>query len=266
MAKLDEKKTADEQAEQKQVSVVKEENHSKKKGKGIIGIIFALLFLLLIVGMAVAILFFNAFNIRDKYLRGTIEKIPIVKNLLPTTVTTDENGNTIDNKELSKEELQSQIKELEKQIETQKTQITTLTDNTSALELENKRLQEIESQQVDFKNTKEEFDRLVALNDPAAYSAFYEQISPENASVLYAETKLSAEQKKELKKYTDTFANIDADAGAKIIEQLVDTDIDLVILILKNIDSEQRATIMAAMDPIKAAMVVKRMAPDTTGQ
>lgn len=259
MAKAKEKNTDNieeqiEQKKEKKPSIAEEKTPKQKKGKGII---FVLFFLLLLIVMLVAVIGFNIFNIREKYLRTTIEKIPIVRNILAAKVATD--GEEI---LATTEELQAKVLQLENQISSQNNTITVLTDNNTSLELENRRLKEIETKQLEFKTAKEEFDRLIATNDPAAYSKFYEQISPENADLLYTATKMSAEQSKELKKYTDTFDSIDPEAGAKIIEEMVGTDMALASLILKNIDSEQRANIIAAMDPVIAASIVKYMAPN----
>lgn len=263
MAKAKENNTDNTEKQEEQKKETKKEKNlpigedktSKKKKGG--GIVFVLFFMLLLIIMLVAIVGFNVFNIREKYLRSTIEKIPIVRNILPAkaSVEGEEIPATI-------EELQAKVLDLERQISSQNNTITVLTDNNASLELENKRLKEIETKQLEFKVAKEEFDRLIATNDPDAYSKFYEQISPENAEILYTYTKMSAEQTKELKKYTDTFDNIDPTAGAGIIEEMIGTDMALASLILKNIDSEQRANIIAAMDPVKAASLVKYMAPN----
>ncbi len=233
---------------------------TKKSKSGVVTLIIGLLFFLIITGSLVAILGFNAFNIREKYLRSTMEKIPIVRMLLSpveegseTSVPVAENVNDLKNK----------ILELEKQVELQNNTINTLSKDNDDLNLENKRLKEIESMQADFKKQKEEFDNLIALNDPTAYSTFYEKIAPENAENLYVTAKISAEQKRELKKYTETFEEIDADTGAKVLEEMIIADIDLVVLILKNVTTEQRAKLIAGMGTENAAKVVKYLAPQT---
>lgn len=236
----------------------KKKEKTKKKGKA--GKVIVLMILVILVGFIVSVLGFNAFNLREKYLRTTIDKIPVVKDWLKAPIPKD------DTETLSVEQLQAKITSLQREIDNQNTTIDTLTDNNKSLELENTRLREIEAQQVQFKEDKQKFDEMIANNDPNAYSTFYEQISPENAEILYTATKTTAEQQKEVKRYTNTFETIDASAGAKIIEEMVGTDMELATLILQNIDSEQEAKILAAMDPTKAASVVKNMAPEGLNQ
>lgn len=255
----EEKQEQKQKKQKKQNKVDIDDGTGKKKKKGgRLKVIILLIFFVLIMGIAVAILFFNAFNIREKYLRSTIDKIPIVKNIIPSgeAVETSAQEDT-----MSIQQAQARIADLENQLSTKDTTIDSLTKDNDSLRLENNRLKEIESQQIQFRADKEEFDRMIAENDPTAYSAFYESISPENAERLYQSTKATSEQRKELKNYTNAFEEIEAEAGAGIIEEMVGTDMNLAALILENISSEQRANILAAMDATLAASVVKYMAP-----
>lgn len=257
-AKTDSQDVKEENSNKKKNKKDVDNDSPKKKKKGKAKIIIFFILFILILGMIGAILFFNAFNIREKYLRSTIDKIPIVRNIIPKAPDSSE---TTTEKKASVEELEAKIADLESQIKAKDITITTLTDDNEKLQLENTRLKEIESQQVQFKEDKAKFDEMIANNDPQAYSSFYENIAPENAENLYKQTKESAEKQKELKKYTDTFETIDPAAGALVMEEMVGTDINLASMILKNIDSEQTAKIIAAMDPTKAASLVKYMAP-----
>jgi len=229
-------------------------NSSRKKGRG--KIIFLLL-MLFIIGFLMSVLVFNVFNIREKYLRNIINSIPVISNLLPEPKESDEEYTS-----LTSEELQYKIRQLQKQVDTQQEDIKNLSAANEELNLENKRLKEIESQQLEFKTAKEEFDTMIAKNDPQAYASFYEQISPENAEKLYPEVKQTVEQQKEIKKYISTFSEMEPDAAAGILEEMVQTDINLVVVILKNLDNEQRGNILAQMDAAKAAVAVKRLAPE----
>lgn len=229
----------------------------RKKGKG--KIIF-LLIMLFLIGFLMSVLVFNAFNIREKYFRNIINSIPVINNLLPEPEKeTEEEEYT----SLTAEELQYKIRQLQKQITAQEEDIKNLTAANEELNLENKRLKEIESQQLEFKEAKEKFDTMIAENDSKAYVEFYEQIYPETAEKLYVSAKTDVEKEKELKKYVSTFSEMEADAAAGIMNEMVQTDINLVVLILKNLDNEQRGNILAEMDASKAALAVKRLAPET---
>ena len=102
---------------------------------------------------------------------------------------------------------------------------------------------------------------MVALNDPKAYSSFYESIAPENAEELYKQAVNKEVTDKALKDYIQTFENMKKDAATKILEELIITDMDLVITILQNLSSEKRSEILSTMDPKNAASCSKLLSP-----
>lgn len=222
-----------------------EGNEPKKKKKG--GCLAMFIISAIIIAILVAILGFNAGGIRDKYLRPTLEKIPIIKNLLPPLEETSEEEN---NNEPTISEEQKTIDALTAEIENLNSEI--------------KRLKEFEAAQIQFKKEKEEFDRMIALNDPSAYSSFYESISPENAEKLYQEAIGQVQNNKEFKEYINTFENMKKDAAATILEELILTDMDLVVTILDNLSSTKRSEILATMDPVNAASCAKLLSAKTT--
>lgn len=230
----------------------KEKKNKDKKKKG--GILPLLLFAV-ILGALVSVLFFNAGNIREKYLRNTLEKIPVVKNILPEKEETDEYAG------LSKEALASQARVLDAENKALEEEKTALNDQIKNLNQEMARLREIEANQNAFKAEKESFDRMIAENDPTAYSSYYESIEPDTAKEIYKEITENAQTDKEKKQYTQTFENMKKDAAAKVLEEMMGTDMDLVVQILNNISSEQRANILGAMDPANAASCARQMAP-----
>ncbi len=207
----------------------------KKRGCLIMFIISSIIIITL-----VAILGFNAGGIRDKYLRSTLEKIPIVKNLLPPLKEPEIEENKISPEEETINSLTSEIEKLNEEI---------------------KRLKEFEANQLQFKAQKEEFDRMIALNDAKAYATFFEGIEPENAEKLYKEAVQKVELDKEFKNYISTFENMKKDAASKILEELVTTDTDLVVTILKNLSGTKRSEILSAMDSKNAAAISKLLYP-----
>lgn len=241
MAKNKKNKSSEELDEELELENDSNEGSSKgssKKGKFIGAIIFAL-----ILAILVAILGFNAGGIRDKYLRKPLEKIPIIKNLLPP---------------IKKDE------SIEEEISEDEKAINSLTEEIKNLKTEIDRLKTFELSQNQFKIDKEKFDKLIALNDPKAYSTFYESISPENAEKLYKEAVVKANLDKDFKEYISTFENMKKDAASKILEELILTDTDLVITILENLTSVKRAEILSTMDSKNAATATKLLSVDNS--
>ncbi len=214
-----------------------EEVGKKKKGKGLI----KFLIFIIIIAIPIVLISLNVGNIRDKYLRPGLERIPIIKNLLPPLETDNEQTEeVVDEKQQTIDSLTKEIEELNKKIT---------------------RLKEFENSQLEFKTQKEEFDKMIALNDPKAYSSFYESISPENAEELYKQAINKEVTDKRFKEYIQTFETMKKDAVATILEELIITDMDLVITILENVSSDKRSEILSAMDPKNAASCSKLLAP-----
>lgn len=218
----------------------------KKKRR--LGCLFSIIIFALIIGSLVAILGFNVGNIRDKYLRPGLERIPIIRNLLPPI-------------EESEEPVEQDNKNQNEFIQDQEDTIKSLTKEINDLNTEIKRLKEFEANQLKFKEEKEQFDKMIALNDPKAYSIFYEKIAPENADKLYKEVINKNINDKKFKEYIKTFENMKKDAAAKILEELILTDMDLVITILENLSSEKRSEVLSKMDSTNAATVTKLLSP-----
>lgn len=216
------------------------ENQPNKKRGRLFKLIIAGIIFIIILSISVAILGFNVGNIRDKYLRPGLERIPIINNLLPPLEEEQIQEQPVDEKQQTIDSLTAEIEELNKEIS---------------------RLKEFEQAQLEFKAEKEEFDKMIALNDPKAYSNFYETISPENAEELYKQAINQEVVDKEFKDYIQTFENMKKDAAATILEQLIITDMDLVITILNNLSSKKRSEILSAMDPQNAASCSRLLSP-----
>ena len=216
------------------------ENQPNKKRGRLFKFIIAGIIFIIILSISVAILGFNVGNIRDKYLRPGLERIPIINNLLPPLEEEQIQEQPVDEKQQTIDSLTVEIEELNKEIS---------------------RLKEFEQAQLEFKAEKEEFDKMIALNDPKAYSNFYETISPENAEELYKQAINQEVVDKEFKDYIQTFENMKKDAAATILEELIITDMDLVITILNNLSSKKRSEILSAMNPQNAASCSRLLSP-----
>ncbi len=228
----------------------------RKPPKANMGVIIPIIIGVIAVTFLVAVIGFNAFDLRNKYLGGLLSNIPIVNNL----VEIDETSSS-PNAKLSSNELQAKIAQLETQLKQSEEDNKELRDKNILYLDELTRLQGIEAQQEDFKNQKAEFDRLIAENDPNAFAKFYKDMNPENAELLYKEAVVSVQQSKDFKKYVSTVEAMNAQEAATMLEQLIKTDMKLVVSVLSSINNEQSGAILASMEAKNAASVYKQMAP-----
>ena len=233
----------------------KKNNKNKEKKRGLLGkLILPAIFL----GLIIAVIGFNFAGLRERYLRGVIDMIPIVNSLLPAPYVNDggDPRNLMTNTELI-----SQIEMLQNDLDRLNNEKEGLTRRIGIYTVEIENLRAIEAQLVQIRNDKNEFDRLVAMGDPTAYAKFYESILPENADILYREATAVSERARELKRLTNTISAMDEQASARMLETLMTTDMDLVVLMLKNISTDNSGSIIESMSAENAAAVVKRMAP-----
>jgi len=253
--KADNKKKKKKEKRKKKDKKIKKAKKVKSKKARVFGFIIPVI----VIGGLGAGIYLNLWGVRDNYIFPLLEKIPVVKNVIPQPETESEDEYS----GLSKLELVQMNKTLTEEKEQIEENNTELNNKIKELNTEVTRLREIESQQEQFKADKEEFDRMIAENDMDAYKNFYESISPENAETLYKEAVEKNKADKKLQEYVQTFENMKKDAAASMLEEMISTDdMDLVVQILDNISIEKRADILAAMKTENAAACAKRLAPE----
>jgi len=229
------------------------ENKGGLVGRLIITVISLALFLL------VAAVGFNFAGMRERYLRGIIDSIPIVNSLFPPPQTHD--GDRDPRDLMTNAELISEIYALQNEIDMLNSDNDDLKRRIGIYTAEIENLRAVEEQQEQFRNDKNEFDKLIAMRDPASYTKFYESISPENADTLYREAGLASGRVQALKRLTNTVSAMEESTSARMLETLMATDMDLVVLLLTNISTGTSGMIIESMSAENAAAVVKRMAP-----
>ena len=236
----------------------KKNNRKKEKKGGLLGKLI-ITFTLLAFILLIAVLGFDFLGMRERYLRGVIDGIPIINTMFPAPLSVDDGGEPINL--MTKEELMSQLKVLQDEVDSLNKEKENMAKRIGIYTAEIENLKEIELQHEQFRRDKNEFDELVAMRDPAAYVKFYESISPENADSLYRDAIDASERVRELKRLTNTVSSMDETASARMLEALMTTDMDLVVMMLKNINTNISGLIIESMSSENAAAVIKRMAP-----
>lgn len=214
------------------------------------------LVILLILGGAGAVVFMlNPFGLRDNVVYPMLSNIPVVKDYLPVGWTAEP--------ELTTEQLRARVKELENQLAARDEGIIRLEEKNSQNAIEIDRLREFEGQQLRYKQDKASFDERVAMEDPQAFADYYQKIAPENAEILYPLAAAQSENDNEVKRYISTFSEMDEEEAAAVLQQLIATDMNLVVAILRGMNNRAASAVLGSMDAAAAASVSKMMAPDS---
>ncbi len=228
-----------------------------KKG-GILGKIIAFAVLLAVIGAIFSVIYFNLFGVRDRYITPLLQNIPIVKNLLPADKNADANDPYAT---MTHEELVKQIQSMTDQLSTADQASKDAAAKNEMYVAEINRLKEIEAQQLQFKQEKADFDAMIAANDPNAYANFYASISPDNAEQLYSQAVGKVQYNKDMQKYVNDFSAMETGAAAQTLTQMMNTDMALVVSIIKSMTSETVGGIFSAMQPRDVARISRMLAP-----
>ena len=233
----------------------KDKNLEGKKKRGWVGILIIGLVAVALAGFAVAVVQFNVFGLRDNQLREVLEAIPIVNNLLPPLEAVDPVL------AMSVDELLLEISRLESHNESLSSEVTRLENLNRTFLEEISVLQAFEAAQAEFSAARAVFERESALGNPAAFENFFRQISPETAEEIFREVAAINHHDAEMRAFISTYNNMDESAVADIFEQLIRTDSELLMTILRGMNAQRRADILSNMTVRSAEQLTRWMAP-----
>ena len=102
-------------------------------------------------------------------------------------------------------------------------------------------------------------DSLIAKGDQAGFKAYFEQIDNQTAKSLYEQVLKAQQLSSDTQKFISMYNAMDAKPAAKILEQLGDSKLNLVVDILKNMNKDKSAEILAKMSPSYASKVTDKL-------
>lgn len=224
--------------------------------------IVILLSILICLGAFILAIKFDVGNFGSQVLTPILHDVPVVNKILP-----EDGSNTSAHKGeynfKNMDEAIARIKELELLLEMQSSTSGVDSNYIMELEAEIARLKYFENQQTEFARQKKEFDEEVVYTDAAPditeYQKFYEQMDPDNAAEIYRQVVEQVQYDAKVKEEAQRYANMEADAAAKVLDVMAAADLDLVCGILSNMKAEQSAAIMQELDSNVAAKITKRM-------
>jgi len=232
----------------------------KEEKKGTLSKVVILLIMIFVIMGIIAIFYFNVGDVKGKVVNPTLKKIPIINNLVNIKEEVKEEF-----EDDSREDLIIKVKNLNEQLESNQKKIDELNIQSNNYLVEIERLKKFEDEYKSFLKDKEEFDKYIATSDKSpskeAFVDYYNEIYPKNADKIYREVILEIADNENLKKYTDTYQQMDSINAAAILTELSVTDMELVITILNNVDSNKRSEILGGMSAKIASRITKRMAP-----
>lgn len=230
-------------------------------------IVFVTLFIILIwLGILGLLIKMDVGGFGSNVLTPIFKDVPVINKILPGESATELGSGETYGGYSSLKDAVDQIKKLELQIEQLQNSNITYTEQIESLKSEVERLKTFEDNQVAFQRIKEQFyeEVVYAENGPGAdeYRAYYEEMDPTTAEILYKQVIGTVAADKQMQEYAKTFSNMDAASAADILESMTD-NLELAAQILQTLDVASRGQIMGEMDASIAARIAKLMAPNS---
>jgi flagellar motility protein MotE (MotC chaperone) len=246
----------------------KREKRPPKARRGLPAWFVPILVLVIIIGGIAAVLFFNVYDIREKWIMPYLRNAPLIGATVSRWPPPPEEGDEAEPEPVGKyskmteEELESLITSLEAEAEKAKDDLKTAQDKQKADADTINNLTQYKDQIEGFRAQKDAFDEMVANGNPAGYSEFYESVSPENAERIYREISVNNQYNSEVKRVASTLSGMDEENAAEALTNLLATDADLVISVLTVMDQESRSAILNEMTPENVARITRLMYPE----
>ncbi|MFP4697248.1 MAG: MotE family protein [Eubacteriales bacterium] len=239
-------------------------NKEKSKKTFFLPMLLGLGITFILLGGFILLIKFDIGGLGNQVMRPLINDVSGLNVILPNEIVNDDEETKDEYTFETIEEAIEALKATEGLLSNKREEVKELNNDIERLVKEIEKLKEFEEKYVEFQGDKAEFDEKVVFNDKApdinSYKDFYESISPQNAEKIYQKVVEKNVYDDEVRKYAQTFQDMKADEAAGILEEMA-TDLDLVVLILENIASEQRGKILGAMTPRVASKITKKMAP-----
>ncbi len=259
---LDKKEKNTDKAEKKKLKKEekkrkKEEKKANKKGgKRFIKFIIKFIILLVILfGVSFLLVKNGLFGLDSGPLKDILMNVPYVNEYLPS------DGEVGQSK--SRDELLVENSNYENQIQNLEEQLKNTLTEAENLQLEVDRLSQLENEYLDFREEKDAFDLEVASGEKVNYANYYYSIYPENADDIYRQIVGDIQSDEELKRYISRFEALDSSSCATILEELISTDLDLVVNIVDNMSVDKSAEVLEKMDSINSSTILKRLTPNS---
>jgi flagellar motility protein MotE (MotC chaperone) len=236
----------------------------EEKGNGVSSFVVTTVIVVIWIAIFSLLIKLDVGGFGSEILTPLLKDVPVLNLILPgehgPTETTEEGaieGYT------SLREAVDTIKSLELQLEHAQTVNNTNAEELTSLKKEIERLQEFELKQVEFQRIYDQFYQEVVYSDKAPdieeYRKFYESMDPATAEAIYKQVLLKLEEEQEIKDYVSMYSQMKPKAAAKIFDELTKENAPMLSKILKRMDTDAAAKILAAMKAANAANLAKIM-------
>lgn len=226
--------------------------------KSILPLVLSLLVLVLLIGSAVAILVFDAFSIRENFLRGILYNVPGLNLLLDEEVP--------EQAPLTMVDLQNEIAIYRSSLESMQNDLATSNSRVSELMIENNSLNEraeaLEAELAPLLAVRDELIPTAISENPEIFMNIFETLHPEEAIEIYESLLIDSIASGVVTEYLLMFQGMSARNAAAILTGMMgDNQVPLVANIIQNLPLQSQIDIMSALDTEYSSLIATLIAP-----
>lgn len=241
------------------------------RSKGSKAPIIIIIVVVLLIGGIAALLITNVGNIRDQRVLPLLRAIPFVGNIIPDGDVQYEyvyvDGELVavrvePDETVPAEEI-GDIVALREELEAAQAALAQAQALNSQYEETVRTLQTYRDFITLYRERQQRFDEMIALGDPDAFAAFYEEVEPDNAARLFQQIRAVREVDREFRRYARTYTEMNTDEAAAVFTLLLTQNPGLLIRILETFNTDQRAEVFNEMEAQYVAIITIMMEPHT---
>ena len=207
--------------------------------------------------LASGLLFFNVFGLREDVVFPWLRNVPFVSNFIPEESYVVE----VEEETIDIEALLNELEDLQALSESQLASITNLENRIREQNQEIYQLRLIEAQQEAHIESVMLFEEMLAAGDPEAFVTFFETMNPIHAEMLYYGIRAELEVVEKWQQLANDLSNMRPAAAAAVVENMINTDIWIVVNSLRLMSGNNRAAILNLLTPETSAAIFRQMQP-----
>lgn len=228
-----------------------------KKTSKINNIVFIVLIILVWLGIFAVLIKLDVGGFGSTVMKPIFKDVPVINKILPATED-EETVNSYPYKSLA--DAITRIKELELELQNLKDDADNNIETIADLEAEVNRLKVFENEQDSFLKLKQQFYDEVVFGDGAIpyenYKTYYESIDPDYAGKLYQQVVQKYLYDERYKELANAYSAMKPAKAAAALYEMTG-DLDKVVSILNNMETEKRAKILDALSDVDAVFCGK---------
>lgn len=238
------------------LDLLNEEEIENKNSNKFTTILMGLAFLVVWLAIFCVLIKLDVGGFGSSVMRPVFKDVPIISAILPDDP--NEGSDAYPYKSLA--DAITYIKDLEKQLQDANETITTDKETIAELNSEVERLSSFEANQQEFEKIKEQFYDEVVFGDDALpydnYKFYYESINPDYAETLYKQVLEKYMYDENYKELANAYSNMKPKKAAAALYEMTG-DLDTVVSILENMETDKRAAILDALSDVDAVFCGK---------